>query len=82
RSDLEAEVGSNSLDFASDFHHLRSVFKSTSEELRHISQNDDFIGDRSGDAPALLNSTSPGLDSNQISVYLNMQSPESNGSNR
>ncbi|XP_057785661.1 bZIP transcription factor 17-like [Salvia miltiorrhiza] len=70
-----AQVGSN-------YEQMHSVFKSSSSELRHLSGDGDFSGNRSCDGSGLMNSTSPDTESQQISAYLNMPSPESNGSNR
>lgn len=74
-------VGANSSQFAPDFDQLHAVFKSSSTELRHIPLDGDLTGDNSWDASGVLSSASPGTESHQISGYLNMQSPESNGSN-
>ncbi|KAK4432042.1 bZIP transcription factor 17 [Sesamum alatum] len=82
--DFDAEPGSDSnfSQFEPNLDQLYGFFKSTSSELRHIYGDGDFLGDRSPNGSGILNSASPGLESNQISGYLNVQSPESNGSNR
>ncbi|KAK4481780.1 hypothetical protein RD792_012691 [Penstemon davidsonii] len=58
-----------------------AAFKSTSPELRHISGDGDLSGDHSSNGSGILSPTSLELESHQISGYLNVQSPESNGSN-
>lgn len=68
--------------FGPSYDQMHAVFKSSSSELRHISGDDDFPGNRSCDGSGLLSSASPDTESQQISGYLNMPSPESNGSNR
>lgn len=70
-----AQIGSN-------YDQMHSIFKSSSSELRHLSGDGDFSGNRSCDGSGLMNSASPDTESQQISGYLNMPSPESNGSNR
>ncbi|KAG6411767.1 hypothetical protein SASPL_129851 [Salvia splendens] len=56
---------------------MHSVFISSSSELRHLSGD----GMRSCDGSGLMNSASPDSESQHISGYLNMPSPESNESN-
>ncbi|XP_047949987.1 bZIP transcription factor 17 [Salvia hispanica] len=68
--------------FESNYDQMHYVFKSSSSELRHISGDGDVSGIRSCDGSGLMNSASPDTESHQISGYLNMPSPESNGSNR
>ncbi|KAG8372167.1 hypothetical protein BUALT_Bualt12G0038300 [Buddleja alternifolia] len=68
--------------FEQSFDQFHAVFKSTSDELRHLSEDGRFSGDQSWDGSGVLTSDSPGMESNQISGYLNVPSPESNGSNR
>ncbi|XP_051150557.1 bZIP transcription factor 17-like [Andrographis paniculata] len=68
--------------FGANFGRLEGVIKSTSPELCDLSGDGDFSGDQSWDASGVLDSASPGMESHQISGYLNMPSPESNGSNR
>ncbi|KAG6411770.1 hypothetical protein SASPL_129854 [Salvia splendens] len=65
-----AQVGSN-------YDQMHSVFISSSSELRHLSGD----GMRSCDGSGLMNSASPDSESQHISGYLNMPSPESNESN-
>ncbi|CAA0812864.1 bZIP transcription factor 17 [Striga hermonthica] len=65
-----------------NFDQFRSVFKSTSEELRHLLGDGEFLGDQSWEGSGVMSSSSPEMESQQISGYLNMPSPESNGSNR
>ncbi|KAL0346139.1 UNVERIFIED_CONTAM: bZIP transcription factor 17 [Sesamum radiatum] len=82
--DFDAEPGpdSNFCQFAPNLDQLHAFFKSTSSELRHVSGDGDLLGDRSPNGSGILNSSSSGLESKQISGYLNVPSPESNGSNR
>ncbi|KAL2464564.1 bZIP transcription factor 17 [Forsythia ovata] len=63
---------------------LYSVFKSTSVELRHLCDGipGDFSGDQSLKGSGVSNSELLAAESAQISGYLNVPSPESNGSNR
>ncbi|KAL1548774.1 bZIP transcription factor 17 [Salvia divinorum] len=68
--------------FESNYDQMHYVFKSSSPELRHLSGDGDLSGIRSCDDSGLMNSVSPDTESHQISGYLNMPSPESNGSNR
>ncbi|GER52555.1 BZIP transcription factor family protein [Striga asiatica] len=75
----------DSAQFSPNFDRFHSVFKSASRELSHLHEDGDFHGDRSweGSGPSgVLSSSSPEMESQQISAYLNMPSPESNGSNR
>ncbi|GER51926.1 BZIP transcription factor family protein [Striga asiatica] len=65
-----------------NFDQFQSVFKSTSEELRHLLGDNEFLGDQNWEGSGVLSSSSPEMESQQISGYLNMPSPESNGSNR
>lgn len=53
------------------------VFKSDCPNLRHLPAG----SDKSSNGSGVLDSNSPGLESNQIYGYLNVPSPESNGSN-
>ncbi|KAI3472391.1 hypothetical protein Pfo_029512 [Paulownia fortunei] len=82
--EFDSQLGedANFPQFAPNVNQFNAVFKSTSSELRHISGDGDFSGDRSSNGSGVLNSASPGLESHQISGYLNVPSPESNGSNR
>ncbi|KAL0316733.1 UNVERIFIED_CONTAM: bZIP transcription factor 17 [Sesamum radiatum] len=82
--DFDPEPGpdSNFSQFAPNLDQLHAFCKSTSSELRHVSGDGEFLGNRSPNGYGILNSSSSGLESNQISGYLNVQSPESNGSNR
>ncbi|KAL8493679.1 hypothetical protein ACS0TY_024753 [Phlomoides rotata] len=82
QSDGQYRSDSDFAQFAPDFCQLVGVFKSTAAELCHPTGDGDFSGDRSWSDSGLLNSGSPDSESPQISNYLNMQSPESNGSNR
>ncbi|CAI9765715.1 unnamed protein product [Fraxinus pennsylvanica] len=61
-----------------------SVFKSTSVELRHLCDGipGDLSGDQSLNGAGVTNSELLVSESAQISGYLNVLSPESNGSNR
>ncbi|KAH6832584.1 hypothetical protein C2S53_008883 [Perilla frutescens var. hirtella] len=68
--------------FATNYDQMHAVFKSSSLELRHLSGDGDFSVDRSCYGSGILNSASQDTESQQISGYLNMPSPESNGSNR
>ncbi|CAA0837400.1 bZIP transcription factor 17 [Striga hermonthica] len=84
----DSQSGSDPPDSAQispNFDRFHSVFKSASRELSHFQEDGDFHGDRSweGSGPSgVLSSSSPEMESQQISGYLNMPSPESNGSNR
>lgn len=82
QSNCQHRSGSDFTQFEPDFCQLDGVFKSTAAELCHLTGDGDFSGDQSWDGSGLLNSGSPDSESHQISNYLNMQSPESNGSNR
>ncbi|KAK6151352.1 hypothetical protein DH2020_013987 [Rehmannia glutinosa] len=68
--------------FGSNSDQFHAVSKSNSEELRHISAGVDSSGDRSSNGSGVLNSAPLGLEPHQSSSYLNVPSPESNGSNR
>ncbi|KAL3623720.1 hypothetical protein CASFOL_032536 [Castilleja foliolosa] len=59
-----------------------AVSNSDSSELRHVSKDADYSEDLSPNGSGVRDSASIGYDSQQISGYLNVQSPESNGSNR
>ncbi|CAI9779553.1 unnamed protein product [Fraxinus pennsylvanica] len=67
-----------------DLENPYSVFKLTSVELRHLCDgiNGDFSGDQSLNGSGVSNSELLAAESAQISGYLNVPSPESNGSNR
>ncbi|PIN04066.1 hypothetical protein CDL12_23397 [Handroanthus impetiginosus] len=80
-SNSQSGIDQNFAQFGPSFDQLHGVFKSTSTELRHLSGEGDFGGDHSWDGSGVLTSASPGMESHQISGYLNMPSPESNGSN-
>lgn len=68
----QPEYDANFPQFAPNAEEFDAVFKSTRSELRHAS------GDHSS---GVVNSVSSGLESHQVSGYLNVPSPESNGSN-
>ncbi|KAL0404775.1 UNVERIFIED_CONTAM: bZIP transcription factor 17 [Sesamum radiatum] len=82
QSNSQSGFDRNHAQFGPSLDQLHAVFKSTSAELRHLSGGEDFSGDHSFDGSGILSSASPGMESHQISGYLNMPSPESNGSNR
>lgn len=82
QSHSQSGVDPSFAQFGPSYDQMHAVFKSSSSELRHISGDDDFPGNQSCDGSGLLNSASPDTESQQISGYLNMPSPESNGSNR
>ncbi|KAK6127208.1 hypothetical protein DH2020_039051 [Rehmannia glutinosa] len=63
--------------FGPNLDQFHAVSKSNSEELRHIS-----AGAISAPMTGVLNYASLGLEPHQSSSYLNVPSPESNGSNR
>ncbi|CAA2969251.1 bZIP transcription factor 17-like [Olea europaea var. sylvestris] len=67
-----------------DLEYPYRVFKSTSVELRHLCHEipGDFSGDQSLKGSGVSNSELLVSESAQISGYLNVLSPESNGSNR
>ncbi|KAL6540702.1 hypothetical protein OROMI_024585 [Orobanche minor] len=67
--------------FASNVDQFRAVSNSVSSELRHISGDADFSCNPSSNGSGLLNPVSLELESQQISGYLNVPSPESKGSN-
>ncbi|XP_075491832.1 bZIP transcription factor 17-like [Primulina tabacum] len=81
---MEPELDPNfdRFDFGTNLAPYQGVFKSASSDLRHHSGDGDFWGDYSLHGSGVLNSGSPVLESNQISGYLNLSSPESDGSNR
>lgn len=64
--------------FAPNAEEFDAVFKSARSELRHASGDGELSGDHSS---GVVNSVSSGLESHQVSDYLNVPSPESNGSN-
>ncbi|KAH6808363.1 hypothetical protein C2S51_029471 [Perilla frutescens var. frutescens] len=65
--------------FAPNVDQFGAVFKSSCSELRHDAGDGELSGDQSS---GVLNSVSSGLVPHQVSGYLNIPSPESNGSNR
>lgn len=78
----EFGYGANLPQFASNADQFDAVSKLNCSELRHGSGDGEFPGDHSSDASGVLNSASSELESHQISGYLNVPSPESDGSNR
>ncbi|XP_073275198.1 bZIP transcription factor 17-like [Primulina huaijiensis] len=60
-----------------NFDQYHGVFKSDCPNLRHLPAG----SNKSSNGSGVLDSNSPGLESNQISGYLNVPSPESDGSN-
>lgn len=68
--------------FAANGDQFDAVLKSSCSELRHGSGDGVFTCDHSSDGSGILNSSSSGLESHQISGFLNVPSPESGGSNR
>ncbi|KAL8041241.1 hypothetical protein ABFX02_10G153100 [Erythranthe guttata] len=81
QSDFQSGIEASFPQFEPNFDQLHGVFKSNSKELHHLSGEGDLPADQSWDGSGVLNSASPGTEAHQISTYLNMQSPESNGSN-
>ncbi|PIN19650.1 hypothetical protein CDL12_07676 [Handroanthus impetiginosus] len=77
--DTQPRQDANFPQLAPNLDQLHGVFKSASSELRHISREGDFAGDSSSSGSGVLTSVSPGLESHQVSGYLNVPSPESNG---
>ncbi|KAL3632591.1 hypothetical protein CASFOL_025575 [Castilleja foliolosa] len=82
QSDSQSGPDPNLAQFDPNFDQMHAVFKSTYPELRHLPGDGDLPADRSWEGSGVLNSPSPDMESQQISDYLNMPSPESNGSNR
>ncbi|XP_057770447.1 bZIP transcription factor 17-like [Salvia miltiorrhiza] len=78
----ESGFDANLPQFAPNLDQFDAVFKSNCSELRHGSGDCEFPGDHSFDGSGVINSASSGLESDQISGYLNVPSPESDGSNR
>ncbi|XP_073014692.1 bZIP transcription factor 17-like [Primulina eburnea] len=81
---IEPELDPNfdRFDFRTNLAPYQVLLKSASSDLRHHSGDGDFSGDHGSLGSGVLNSASPVLESNQISGYLNLSSPESDGSNR
>ncbi|KAL3637107.1 hypothetical protein CASFOL_019406 [Castilleja foliolosa] len=82
QSDSQSGSDPNLSQFSPNFDQMHAVFKSTYPELRHLPGDGDFLADRSWEVSDVLNTPSPDMEAQQISGYLNMHSPESNGSNR
>ncbi|KZV47570.1 hypothetical protein F511_32185 [Dorcoceras hygrometricum] len=78
----ELEPSFDRFDFSTNLAPYQGVFKSASSDLRHHSGDGDLSEDHGSPGSRVLNSASPFLESNQISGYLNLSSPESDGSNR
>ncbi|XP_022899651.1 bZIP transcription factor 17-like [Olea europaea var. sylvestris] len=81
---VQPESFNGQLGSGPDVENPYSVFKSTSVELRHLCDgvHGDFSGDQSLNGSGVSNSELLAAESAQISGYLNLPSPESNGSNR
>ncbi|KAL3639659.1 hypothetical protein CASFOL_014627 [Castilleja foliolosa] len=77
--DFGFKPGQDSNCIVDQFH---AVSNSDSSELRHVSGDADYSGNLSFNGSDVRNYASLELESQQITGYLNVPSPESNGSNR